>query len=147
MNEQAAPEHTTNQPHRDSNHTTQRTTQPTTHHATPDATSGSPAQPSNERPAKKQHSKKDPNEMLTAHEWLARVVDELGLPENIDRKTIKGILDLTAAVAHNRSRPAAPVTAFLIGLAAGQSAGPNASDAALLAAVEPLVAKITEQAR
>ena len=31
------------------------------------------------------------------------------------------ILQLTSTVAHDRSRPAAPVTAFLIGLAAGRA--------------------------
>lgn len=67
--------------------------------------------------------KDSPEEMLSAHAWLDQVADELGLPEDVARSSVKGVLDLTAAVAHNRSRPAAPVTAFLIGLAAGQAAG------------------------
>lgn len=64
--------------------------------------------------------------MQSAHAWLDRVASELGLPDAVVRTNIKGILDLTSAVAHNRSRPAAPVTAFLVGLAAGRAASDSA---------------------
>ncbi len=37
------------------------------------------------------------------------------------------VLDLTADVAHGVARPAAPVTAFLVGLAAGRAADPDAA--------------------
>ena len=72
--------------------------------------------------------KDDPAEMLKAHEWLAYVSDCLDLPEGVERASIKQVLDLTKDVAHNRSRPAAPVTAFLVGLAAGIAAHPAAQD-------------------
>lgn len=80
-------------------------------------------------------SKKDsPEEMQSAHAWLEEVAVELGLPQDAARAQVKGVLDLTSAVAHNRSRPAAPVTAFLVGLAAGRAAsggdGTALSDAA-----------------
>lgn len=60
------------------------------------------------------------HELLSAHEWLAQVATLLDLPEDIQKSSVKPILDLTRDVAHNRSRPAAPVTAFLLGLAAGR---------------------------
>ncbi|OLT56215.1 hypothetical protein BJF89_12440 [Corynebacterium sp. CNJ-954] len=77
-------------------------------------------------PAEGSPAKGSPEEMLSAHAWLDQVASELGLPEEVVRTNIKGILDLTSAVAHNRSRPAAPVTAFLVGLAAGHAASGSA---------------------
>jgi hypothetical protein len=61
--------------------------------------------------------------MSTMTEWTAAVCRQLGLPEAGDEAT-KLVLDVTADVAHNVARPAAPVTAFLIGLAAGRAADP-----------------------
>ncbi|WP_312977831.1 DUF6457 domain-containing protein [Corynebacterium sp.] len=77
-------------------------------------------------PAEGSPKKGSPEEMQSAHAWLDRVASELGLPDEVVRTNIKGILDLTSAVAHNRSRPAAPVTAFLVGLAAGRAASDSA---------------------
>jgi Domain of unknown function (DUF6457) len=58
-------------------------------------------------------------------EWTAAVCRELGLAEATSRDgTTKMVLDVTADVAHNVARPAAPVTAFLIGLAAGRADDP-----------------------
>ncbi|HIW92182.1 MAG TPA: hypothetical protein H9870_11035 [Candidatus Corynebacterium avicola] len=88
-------------------------------------------------------SRKDsPEAMRSAHAWLTQVAEELGLPEDVVRASVKDVLDLTSAVAHNRSRPAAPVTAFLIGLAAGQAAENTSSDN-LSAASKPLIERIT----
>ncbi|WP_312097234.1 DUF6457 domain-containing protein [Corynebacterium dentalis] len=70
-----------------------------------------------------QNKRKDsPEEAQKASEWLA-VCRLLEIPEDVQRANVKGVLDLTSAVAHNKSRPAAPVTAFLVGLAAGAAAG------------------------
>lgn len=53
--------------------------------------------------------------------WLAQVAADLGLdPDQLDRGPI---LDLTRDVAHGVARPAAPVTAYLVGLAAGRAGG------------------------
>ena len=57
-----------------------------------------------------------------AHAWLDEAASRLGIDPGGQRASVKGVLDLTAAVAHHRSRPAAPVTAFLVGLAAGLDA-------------------------
>lgn len=59
----------------------------------------------------------------STHEWLRAVAKELGVDPQLVRELVGDVLDLTAAVAHNGpSRPAAPTTAFLIGLAAGADA-------------------------
>ena len=62
-------------------------------------------------------------------EWTRAVCDDLGL--DADDIDIALILDLARDVAHGVARPAAPLTAFLVGLAAAQSDDPDAaSDAA-----------------
>jgi hypothetical protein len=55
--------------------------------------------------------------MTVLDEWVAAACAELGLdPAAVD---IRQILDLARDVAHQVDRPAAPVTAYLLGLAAG----------------------------
>lgn len=61
--------------------------------------------------------------MSTMSDWIAAVCAELDLELADQGKTTKVVLDLTADVAHGVARPAAPVTAFLVGLAAGRRAG------------------------
>lgn len=53
----------------------------------------------------------------TAHEWLEEAAGTLGLDKGEATALVRELLDLTKDVAHNRSRPAAPLTAFLVGLA------------------------------
>lgn len=61
-------------------------------------------------------------------EWVAAVVRELGLDESlVSAELVDVVLDLTADVAHGVSRPGAPVTAFLVGVAAGRAADPAAA--------------------
>ncbi|WP_028938618.1 DUF6457 domain-containing protein [Pseudonocardia spinosispora] len=69
--------------------------------------------------------------MSTMSEWIEFVCDELELDLTDPGTTTTEVLDLTAAVAHNVARPAAPVTAFLIGLAAGRAEDPSAATAEL----------------
>ena len=53
--------------------------------------------------------------------WIEQVVDALVLDRGLlDRDAI---LDLTKDVAHRVARPAAPLTAYLVGLAVGAGAG------------------------
>ncbi|BCJ39016.1 hypothetical protein Athai_65190 [Actinocatenispora thailandica] len=52
----------------------------------------------------------------TLDTWTDTVCRELGIAEPIDRAAI---LDLTKEVAHGVARPAAPLTAYLVGLAVG----------------------------
>ena len=53
--------------------------------------------------------------------WIADVCEQLGLDTgSVDRDAI---LDVARDVAHNVARPAAPLTTFLVGLAAGRAGG------------------------
>ena len=55
--------------------------------------------------------------MNTLDEWAAAVCAELGLdPAALDARLV---LDLARDVAHGVARPAAPLTAYLLGVAAG----------------------------
>jgi hydrogenase/urease accessory protein HupE len=53
-------------------------------------------------------------------EWTSRVSDELGL--DAAEVDIDAVLALAGTVAHAVVRPAAPLTTFLVGYAAGQAA-------------------------
>lgn len=53
-------------------------------------------------------------------EWISAVKDELGIDLDVDTS---GLLDLARDAAHNVARPAAPLTAFLVGYAAAQAGG------------------------
>lgn len=56
--------------------------------------------------------------MSTLDEWTSRACAELGLdPATVD---VRAVLDLARDVAHGVARPAAPLTAYLVGVAAGQ---------------------------
>lgn len=62
-------------------------------------------------------------EMNVLTEWTALVCKELGIdPARVDRDVI---LDLTKEVAHGVARPAAPLTAYLLGLAEGAGTAPE----------------------
>jgi hypothetical protein len=55
--------------------------------------------------------------MATLHDWTAAACAELGV--QADNATIGAVLQLTRDVSQQVERPAAPVSAFLLGLAAG----------------------------
>ena len=59
----------------------------------------------------------DDQAVQTAHEWLVEASTALGLAPDDVTPHIRALLALTRHVAHNRSRPAAPLTSFLVGLA------------------------------
>lgn len=62
---------------------------------------------------------------LILSEWVTAVARELGLESALDGAGVTDlVLDLTADVAHGVSRPGAPVTAFLVGVAAGRADDP-----------------------
>jgi len=68
--------------------------------------------------------------------WVAAVQEELGLAVDADRMS-RLVLDLARDVAHSVDRPAAPVTAYLLGLAAGQAAAGQAADPDQATGAEP----------
>ena len=67
--------------------------------------------------------------MNTLDEWAAAVCAELGLdPAALD---VRLVLDLARDVAHGVARPAAPLTAYLLGVAVGQGRPPAESAPAI----------------
>ena len=76
--------------------------------------------------------------MSTLEEWMTTVREELGLEgeavANVKDVT-RVILDLARDAAHGVARPAAPLTAYLVGVAVGRGAplGDTASRIAALA--------------
>jgi Domain of unknown function (DUF6457) len=63
----------------------------------------------------------------TLSDWIDEVARELGieeLGELVDPEVVQPlVLDMTRDVAHGVARPAAPITAYLLGLAVGRAAG------------------------
>jgi hypothetical protein len=70
--------------------------------------------------------------MTALDDWLDKVRDALAL----DPFDANLVLDLTRDVAHGVMRPAAPLTAYLLGVAVGRGADPSVA-----------AAKITELAK
>jgi Domain of unknown function (DUF6457) len=62
-------------------------------------------------------------------EWVTAACAELALdPAEVDTGVV---LDLARDVAHGVLRPAAPITAYLLGLAVGRGADPTQASAAV----------------
>lgn len=60
--------------------------------------------------------------MNILREWSEVVIRELGIADAIDPATTQPlVLDLAKDVAHRVARPAAPLTAYLLGVAVGRS--------------------------
>jgi hypothetical protein len=72
---------------------------------------------------------------MTIDEWIAVACTALGLsPDRVDRALI---LDLAREAAHGVSRPAAPITTYLAGLAVGGGADLEEVAATIRSLVEP----------
>ncbi len=54
---------------------------------------------------------------MNLHDWIDELCDVLDLDAEVDEALV---LDLARAAAHNVQRPAAPITTYLLGLAAGR---------------------------
>ena len=67
--------------------------------------------------------------MSTLEDWIAAVRAELG----VDPVDTTLVLDLARDVAHGVARPAAPLTAYLLGLAVGRGADPRQAAATVTA--------------
>jgi Rieske Fe-S protein len=67
--------------------------------------------------------------MSTLEDWTAAVCADLG----VDRPDTAMILDLAREVAHGVARPAAPLTTYLVGVAAGAGMDPAAAAALVTA--------------
>jgi hypothetical protein len=55
---------------------------------------------------------------VNLHDWIDELCDVLDLDAEVDEGLV---LDLARVVAHSVARPGAPVTAYLLGLAAGRA--------------------------
>jgi capsid protein len=65
------------------------------------------------------------------NDWVLDACAALGLdPAEVDRSLV---LDLARDVAHGVARPAAPLTAYLLGLAVGRGADPSTAAGTLTA--------------
>jgi hypothetical protein len=74
---------------------------------------------------------------MTLDEWTTSVCAELGLdPTLVDRDMV---LDLARDVAHGVARPAAPLTAYLLGLAVGRGLDPHTAATTILGLIPPSV--------
>ena len=60
-------------------------------------------------------------------EWVRRLCEALEVP--VDAVDVDGVLDLAREAAHNVDRPAAPITAYIVGYAAGRGSGDAAAAA------------------
>ncbi|MER0080771.1 DUF6457 domain-containing protein [Corynebacterium sp. KPL2861] len=58
----------------------------------------------------------------TAHQWLEEAARLLNLEPHEATALTRELLDLTKDVAHTQLRPAAPLTAFVVGLASASTA-------------------------
>lgn len=78
--------------------------------------------------------------------WLHEASEAIGVDYEVLEPRINDLLDLTKHVAHGPSRPAAPLTAFLVGVSAGKASGSNEdmSDKAL-ESIKALVSIIEEK--
>ncbi len=62
----------------------------------------------------------DPATTLRMREWLRLVEAETGVDPEVLEAVEAPLLELIATVAHGPSRPGAPLTAFLVGVATGR---------------------------
>ncbi len=62
-------------------------------------------------------------------DWTDRVAPALGVDAALVTATRDDVLDMVRDVAHGVVRPAAPLTAFVVGLAAGRASAQGADPA------------------
>jgi hypothetical protein len=68
--------------------------------------------------------------MTALEDWWVAAAEELGVTPGVDPGLL---LDLARDAAHGVTRPAAPLTTYLLGLAVGRGADPVQAAAALSA--------------
>lgn len=76
----------------------------------------------------------NPEEQQRLNAWTERLSSELGIDSREFRAAVKvdEILDLAGVAAHTVLRPAAPVTTFLVGYAAGLAAAAGTEPSAAI---------------
>jgi hypothetical protein len=80
--------------------------------------------------------------MTDGADWLRLLADDFGVDGyGVDGEGADDLLAFTAEIAHGVARPAAPLSAFLVGLAAGQRGGTAADIDDALARARALLAE------
>ncbi|WP_309134981.1 DUF6457 domain-containing protein [Cellulomonas sp.] len=79
------------------------------------------------------------------YDWLAHVADVLGVDRALVEETTPPVLGMVRDVAHGVVRPAGPMTAFLVGVAAGSAGGGGAEETA--ARVRAALAEVERELR
>lgn len=69
-------------------------------------------------------------ETRTLSIWLAELAEGLDLDLDLDEDGVHALLDLARDAAHQVTRPAAPLTTFMVGVAVGRGASVGATAAA-----------------
>jgi hypothetical protein len=72
---------------------------------------------------------KEEHPMSVLDDWTRQVAEELALDPSVLDQT--AVLDVARDVAHAVARPAAPLTAYLLGVAVGRGAAPGPAAAAI----------------
>ncbi|BEP11760.1 hypothetical protein acdb102_00710 [Acidothermaceae bacterium B102] len=83
--------------------------------------------------------------MNVLEEWLAQASALTGLDPTTGSTHRDLVLDLARDVAHGVARPAAPLTTFLLGLAAGRAGGDVADIESFAAQLSALAAQWTAE--
>lgn len=76
--------------------------------------------------------------------WTRQVTEALGIAPGTLDEVSDPVLDLVRDVAHQVNRPSAPLTAFLVGLAAGARLAPGAGAVAVAAEVRAQVVRVDD---
>ncbi len=73
---------------------------------------------------------------MNLDDWIDALIRELRLEDVVERDAVVDLtLDLARDVAHAIERRSAPITTFLLGLAAGRAADPKAATTTCAAAI------------
>jgi hypothetical protein len=72
---------------------------------------------------------------VNLHDWIDELCDALDIDTEVDEALV---LDLARDAAHNVERPAAPITTYLLGFAAGASSADEAGIERLAARAQAL---------
>ncbi len=82
----------------------------------------------------------------TLEEWVGAVCRELDIADLVQQRAMQSrVLDISRDVAHGVARPAAPLTAYLLGLAAGRTDDPEATAGELAERVRLLAARWADE--
>jgi Domain of unknown function (DUF6457) len=82
----------------------------------------------------------------TLKEWVELVCRELAIADAVSPAAMQSrVLDMSRDVAHEVARPAAPLTAYLLGLAAGRTSDPETTADELAARVCQLAQRWAEE--